>query len=154
MWFIKKKMMVFNFGGMTKKQLKHEIFAVLDARDHHNKLSKAFNIFLIILISLNVVAVSLETVENIYLSYEKAFRVFEVISVVIFTIEYLLRVWSVTSSDDPRYSHPVWGRLRFIFTFSTLIDLLAFLPFYLPMFIGLRPSFYKGITVVAVGSHT
>lgn len=53
---------------------------------------------------------------------------------VLFTVEYLLRIWSCTA--DARYSHPVYGRLRFGATPLLLIDLLALVPFYLP-FLGL-----------------
>jgi voltage-gated potassium channel len=127
---------------MTRK-FKHEVFTVLDAEDHHNKVSHAFNIFLIVLISLNVVAVSMETVDSFYKPHEQAFYAFEVFSVVVFTIEYLLRVWSVTSSYKAKYAHPVWGRIRFMFTFSSLIDFFAIIPFYLPMLIGFDLRFIR-----------
>jgi len=127
---------------MTRK-FKHEVFTVLDAEDHHNKVSHAFNIFLIVLILLNVVAVSMETVDSFYKPHEQAFYAFEVFSVVVFTIEYLLRVWSVTSSYKAKYAHPVWGRIRFMFTFSSLIDFFAIIPFYLPMLIGFDLRFIR-----------
>ncbi|HTA82817.1 MAG TPA: ion transporter [Bacteroidia bacterium] len=127
---------------MTRK-FKHEVFAMLDADDHHNMPSRVFNIFLIAIISLNVLAVSLETVEGFYTLHKNVFYGFEVFSVVVFTIEYILRVWSVTASDNVKYAHPLWGRVRFMFTFSSLIDLLAFLPFYLPMFIGYDLRFIR-----------
>ena len=116
---------------------------MLDAEDKHNALSRAFNVFLILLISLNVLAVSMETVEDFYKQHEKGFYIFEIFSVAVFTVEYLLRVWSVTASDKAKYSHPVWGRLRFIFTFGSLIDLFAILPFYLPMLIGFDLRFIR-----------
>ena len=59
---------------------------------------------------------------------------FDVVSVIIFTVEYLLRVWSC--NHDPRYRHFINGRLRFIFSLDGLIDLLAILPFYVHVFVG------------------
>jgi len=114
-------------------KLKHEVYAILDESDKHNKLSKGFNIFLILLICLNVIAVCLETVESLASQYHLIFYYFEVFSVAVFSIEYILRVWTITENE--KYKHPVSGRIKFIFTFSSLIDILAILPFYLPMFI-------------------
>lgn len=76
----------------------------------------------------------LETVDPIYNAAPRFFDTLEPVSMIIFTIEYLLRIWSCTA--DSRYRHPVLGRLRFGITPLLLIDLVALLPFYLP-FLGL-----------------
>src|SRR4030095_1389703 len=96
---------------------------------------KIINVFIITLIILNVIAVMLETVHGIYSKYSLFFHYFDLVSVIIFTVEYLLRVWS--SNHDPRYSHSVRGRLKYILSGPALIDLLAILPFYLHAIIGL-----------------
>ncbi len=70
----------------------------------------------------------LETVDSIFLPHKKFFRDFDLISVIIFTIEYVLRVWS--SNHDPRYKHSVYGRLKYMVSPAALIDLMAILPFY------------------------
>lgn len=126
---------------MGDKGFKHEVFMVLDASDHHNKTSTVVNAFLILLICLNVLAVMLETVEPLYKEHEKFFYAFEVFSVTVFTIEYLLRVWAITS--EPKYSHPIMGRIKFLFTFGALIDLIAILPFYIPFVIGFDLRFIR-----------
>ena len=66
------------------------------------------------------------------LQYEQQFKIFETFSVVIFTIEYLLRLW--TANIDPRFTKPFTGNLKFALTPFAIIDLLAILPFYLPFF--------------------
>ncbi len=76
-----------------------------------------------------MVAVILESVATIQAAYGTALRWFEIVSVLVFTAEYLLRMWSVTA--DSRYAHPLSGRLRFAFKPLPLIDLLAILPYYL-----------------------
>ncbi len=96
---------------------------------------RLLNGFIIILIILNVAAVMLETVPAIYEPYADLFRVFDLVSVIIFTIEYILRVWS--SNHDPRYAHSFHGRLRYMLSAEALIDLLAILPFYVNIFAGL-----------------
>ena len=95
---------------------------------------KVINVFIIVLIILNVIAVMLETVHSIHTRYTDFFHYFDLVSVIIFTIEYVLRVWSC--NHDPRYSHSIKGRLRYIFSGAALIDLLAILPFYLHAIVG------------------
>lgn len=98
---------------------------------------KVINVFIIVLIILNVVAVMLETVPFLHDEphEQNFFRYFDLVSVIIFTIEYVLRVWS--SNHGEKYKHSIKGRLRYILSPGALIDLLAILPFYLHVFIGL-----------------
>jgi voltage-gated potassium channel len=97
---------------------------------------KIINGFIIILIISNVVAVMLETVPSLHDTKKERlfFHYFDLISVIIFSIEYVLRIWS--SNHDPRYRHPITGRLRYMLSPGALIDLLAILPFYLHAIIG------------------
>ena len=110
--------------------LKAQIYGILEPGDED---SKYFDPFIMGLILLNVAAVVLETVDLIYSAYASFFHAFDVFSLAVFTVEYLLRVWSCTI--DPRFKDPVRGRLRFLVTPLALVDLLAVLPFYLPFFI-------------------
>jgi len=96
---------------------------------------KVVNTFIIGLIILNVAAVMLETVPTLHDRYHTFFNYFELFSVIIFTIEYILRVWS--SNHDPKYKHSFHGRLRYMVTPAALIDLLAILPFYISVIVGL-----------------
>ena len=108
--------------------MKQRLHRVLERSD--GRLS-GFDVFIISLICLNVVALIVETVDEIHDVSPLAFRAFDTISVAIFTVEYVLRVWSCTA--DEKYSHPVWGRLRFAITPVVFIDLLAILPFYVAL---------------------
>lgn len=60
---------------------------------------------------------------------------FEVFSVIVFTIEYILRICSC--NIDNKYQHPIVGRVVFALKPLVIVDLLAILPFYLPMIIPL-----------------
>ncbi|MCB0713170.1 MAG: ion transporter [Ignavibacteriae bacterium] len=84
-----------------------------------------------ILIVLNVIAVMIETMKEAYNEYHVIFHWIEIFSVAAFTVEYLLRLWAVV--EDPRFSRPIRGRLRYAVSFFALVDLFAILPFYLPM---------------------
>jgi voltage-gated potassium channel len=66
---------------------------------------------------------------------------FEVVSVFIFTVEYILRLWTCVEQDA--FSTPLKGRIKFMFTPLAVVDLLAILPFYLPMFITLDLRFLR-----------
>ncbi len=101
------------------------------------KWDKIINIFIVVLIVLNVIAVMLETLPAIEANREarKFFHYFDLVSVIIFTVEYILRVWS--SNHEEKYKHSVWGRLKYMVSPGALIDLIAILPSYLHAFIGL-----------------
>ncbi|MDF1747893.1 MAG: cyclic nucleotide-gated ion channel [Alphaproteobacteria bacterium] len=96
-------------------------------------MGKIFDIALVGLIVLNVVAVTLETVPSIAVRHKTLFLWIEYISVSVFTVEYLARFWC--SIEDPTSRHlPIWRRrVRFVFSTIALIDLLAILPFFLSL---------------------
>jgi voltage-gated potassium channel len=96
---------------------------------------KIINVFIVTLIILNVIALMLETVTSIHDKYIDFFDYFDRISVGIFTVEYVLRVWS--SNHEEKYKHSFWGRLKYIVSPAALIDLMAILPSYLHAIIGL-----------------
>lgn len=90
------------------------------------------------LILLNVLAVILSSIDSIRTRWFGHFFGFEVFSVVIFSAEYVLRVWACTA--DTRYRGTVLGRLRYMRTPLAVIDLLAVLPFFLTFTtLDLRP---------------
>lgn len=95
--------------------------------------SRLFDIFIISLILLNVVAVALETIPGWSEEYNRAFRLIETVSIGVFSVEYMLRLWSCTSVRI--YSHPILGRLKFMLTPMAIVDLAAIAPFYLPIFL-------------------
>ena len=110
---------------------KRGVWEIVEAAKPGDHLSRAFDIFILSLIVLNVLAVMAETVQSIGGRFPAFFRWFEVISVIVFTVEYLIRLWSCTASE--RFRNPILGRMRFAITAMALIDLAAVLPFYLPM---------------------
>ena len=118
------------------KTLKKTVYEIIEEAEPGNRPSEIFDIFLITLIALNVVALIVGTVEEIHRISPGAFYLFEVISVGIFTVEFFLRVWTCT--ENPGYAHPVKGRLKYLVSPLALIDLLAVLPVYLVFFINLH----------------
>ncbi len=115
--------------------VKKKVHVLLHPELGESRWDKFLNGFIITLIILNIVAVMLETVSTIHEPHREFFRIFDLVSVIIFTVEYVLRVWS--SNHDPKYGHSFYGRLRYMLSAEALIDLLAILPFYVHTFIGL-----------------
>jgi voltage-gated potassium channel len=116
------------------EHVKKRVYEILEVAETDDKISRYFDIFIIILICLNVVAVILETVAR-FATYKLFFNTFERISVLVFTIEYIFRVWACNLDEGERFRHPIKGRIRYIFTWGAIIDLLAFFPFYIPYLI-------------------
>jgi len=110
---------------------KRKVYLLLHHSESETKWYKIISSIIILLIILNTAAVILETVQSIYESNKVFFRTFEIITIIIFSAEYILRVWSCTSSE--KYKHPIWGRLKYIFSMGAIIDLIAILPFYIPL---------------------
>lgn len=121
--------------------MKKRIFEIIEKAEDGDKLSKIFDYTILILIVLTVIAVILESYENLSVQYIREFKVFEIISVSVFTVEYLLRVWTA----DIKYykSSKLIATTKFIFSFMAIIDLLAILPFYLPMILPFDLRFLR-----------
>ena len=111
--------------------LKKRIYLFLDPRQRETIGERIANYFIVFLIIINTLAVILETVPAIYNKNVQIFKIVEVFSVILFTIEYFFRIWTCTL--NPKYGHSLTGRLKFIFSFEAIIDLLAIIPFYLPL---------------------
>lgn len=111
------------------KKLKHHIFNLLQPGEQESKYEKVFDIFIITLIILNVVMVIADTFQ-LPVMVKNTFNVVEGFSIIVFSIEYLLRLWTATNLY-PSLSAPR-ACIKYIFSFMAIIDLLAILPFYLP----------------------
>lgn len=109
--------------------IRRRTYEVLTVASDADSISHVFDQFLLALILLNAVAVITASVQSLGTEYARWFRGFEIFSVAIFSIEYVLRAWACV--ENPRYSHPISGRLRYLLTPLALVDLLAVLPFYL-----------------------
>jgi voltage-gated potassium channel len=118
--------------------LRQKVYRILDPKEGAGRWHDLVNAFIICLIILNTLAVLTETIDGFYQRHLKIFLSFEIFSVAIFTIEYILRLWTIP--ERKAYSAPVRGRIKYLFSPGALIDLLAIAPFYLPaaLFLDLR----------------
>ena len=116
----------------TLSRLRHRTYEILWSTRDRDRVSAAVNWFIITLIVFNVAAVVVATVGDLGERYQAFFNRFELVSVIIFGIEYLARVWACVEAKP--FGRPVRGRLRFMVTPSALIDLLAIAPFFVLRF--------------------
>jgi len=113
------------------RKIKRTIFKIIDPTYADKGVGRVFNIGMLIVIFLNILAVIVETEEGIYSQNKTLFDNFDLFSVIIFTIEYILRLWTCT--EHKKYNSPISGRIKYAFTLSMMIDLFSFLPFYIPV---------------------
>lgn len=98
---------------------------------------KVINFIIIFLIITNIIAVMIETIPSVEKNPAamRFFHYFDLVSVIIFAIEYVLRVWS--SNHEEKYKHKFWGRLKYMVSPGALIDLISIIPTFLHAIIGL-----------------
>jgi voltage-gated potassium channel len=112
------------------RRLRREVHDVLEVGGDAHPMGRV-NGFIIVLIFLNAIAFAADTVAELAGRYCWEFAAFNAFSVIVFTVEYALRIWSAV--EIPMLSRlPRWqARLRYAMRPMMIIDLLAFLPWYL-----------------------
>src|SRR3989337_2053614 len=130
------------------RRWRRQVHDILEVGGDAHPAGRAVNAFIILLIFLNAIAFAAETVDDVAARYGPYFDAFNIFSVIVFSIEYGLRVWSAV--DIPMLSRlPPWrARLRFALRPIMLIDLFAFLPFYLPWIFPLGLWGFGGVRPV------
>ena len=109
---------------MTRRHhLRRRVFEILERPSRADKLSWALELALIALIIANVVAVALETVGEIHAEYRTQFHLFDLLSVSVFTAEYVLRLWACVEAEPDLT--PLQARLRYARSPIALVDLAA-----------------------------
>lgn len=111
-------------------RIRHRIFEIIQIGNVSDFPSKAVDIILALAIILNVGAIFLETFSRLSSLY-KLCTVIEIVTVIIFTIEYILRIWTADYLY-PKEKRMFDSEVKFIFSASGIVDLCCFLPFYLP----------------------
>ncbi|NCX22141.1 MAG: hypothetical protein EBX17_02945 [Betaproteobacteria bacterium] len=116
--------------GRTFRQKVH---ALVWPSDYGGRLHDYFDTFIMVWVVVSVSAVVLESVASIHYILNLEFIILDTVAVAVFTLEYLLRLYSVVETRG--FRHPVAGRLRYAQTGNAIVDLLAVLPFFLEHFL-------------------
>jgi len=121
--------------------IKEKLWEILSPAGDH-RYSKAFDVLIISLIAFGTVLLILDSVQDIHAQYGEYFAHIEMLLVLVFSLEYVMRLWACTVEDG--YRSPILGRLKFALTPMSIIDLLAILPFYLTL-VGLDSALFLRI---------
>ncbi len=118
---------------------KTRLYEIMEKAQEGDLLSRIVDLFILTLIILNVAMVILETVGGVKKTYGESIEIFETICVIIFTVEYLLRIWCCTA--DTKFARPLIGRLAFMLTPLALIDFIAIFPYYVFLLVTIPPDY-------------
>jgi voltage-gated potassium channel len=138
-----------NKSGMSETSAKQRLAAILNEDNiKTNKGSLVVNILIIALIVVSAIQIIIE-VDPKFSKYEGLFEWADLIIITIFTVEYLLRVWT-SDVEEEKYQGTA-GKFRYIFSFYALIDLIAILPYYISLlFVGPSLAALRVLRVIRI----
>ncbi len=111
----------------AKKLSKRRVFDIIQIGERGDFASKIFDIFIVVVIILNIMTLIMETFTELEV-YSTIFKVIEYVTVIIFCIEYILRIWTAEYLY-PKLSQKM-ARLRFLVSYDGVVDFLTILPFF------------------------
>ncbi|HMF24421.1 MAG TPA: cyclic nucleotide-gated ion channel [Pseudolabrys sp.] len=115
------------------KDLRRRVYHVLEQGPVGDRVSTLVDRFLVLLIVINLMAVALESIPRYEARYATAFALIEFFSLVVFTIEYGLRLWSAVEHGPHQHLSAKQARLKYALSPAGIIDLVAVLPFWFAM---------------------
>lgn len=134
------------------RKLRQTITQIFEASGKYQRAGHLLDAMLITIIMVNVVAIVLESVHSIANEYYSQFLVLELVSVAIFSAEYLIRVW--TCVDRVKYvemeGSNTQKRIKYILSPLAIIDLIAILPSLLMFFFALDLRFLRVLRLLRV----
>lgn len=135
---------------MSFARLRRNVSQLIEFNASASTSSRFMDFAMVVLIIANVAAIMLESVASIEAQYASQFWYFEVFSIAVFTIEYLLRVWSCPDIKEGKYEDSFKGRLKYMCSIPALIDLAAIAPFYLSLFVVMDLRFLRVFRVFRI----
>lgn len=127
--------------------VKKRVFEIIQIGNRRDIVSAGFDIFIVLAISCNLIATLLSTFEEAA-PYMQAIHAVEFVTILIFMIEYILRLWTAEYLyPDKKRGKAVMG---FVFSFYGIIDLLTFLPYFLPIFFPAGAVAFRVFRVIRI----
>lgn len=129
------------------KKIRERIFNIIQIGKRDDFLSMAFDVFIVVVILSNLAATFLSTFRE-FDDYKSLFDVIELVTIIIFTVEYILRLWTADFLFPDRSR--IRSTFRFVFSFYGIIDLLTFFPFYLPLVFPAGAVAFRMLRVIRI----
>ena len=125
-----------------------KVYDILEHGFDGSSTSRLFSGFIVLLIILNVSAIILESYKPIGEMYHQEFLLFNIFSVVVFTLEYFARIWVSVESPLSERSGPKKSRVKYLLSPVSLIDLLAIAPFYLSFIFAIDLRYLRMLRMI------
>jgi voltage-gated potassium channel len=135
-------------GHSTLRKIRRRLYQILEQGPVGDRASWLVGRLLVALIVINLVAMTLESVPSLEAGYSVLFELIEICSLVLFSAEYLLRIWVAAEHAPHSHLSSSQARMRFVFSFDGLVDLFAVLPFWLALFFPADLRFLLVLRVV------
>jgi voltage-gated potassium channel len=116
------------------KAVRHRLYEVIEQQAAGDLASHIVRRLIVSLILINLIAVACESVPDVAIRYGPLLDTIELISLVVFSLEYCLRAWTAVEHAPYRHLRPRDARLKFAISAWGIIDLLAVFPFWLALF--------------------
>lgn len=115
-----------------REQCRYRVYEILEVRTGTDRAAHIYDFIYLLSIILNLSVSILYTYEKYRARYGTLFLILENVTVAMFCIDYILRIWTA------KYMHPESSGPRavrkYILSFTGIVDMLSFLPYYLPIF--------------------
>jgi voltage-gated potassium channel len=133
--------------GRRALELRRRLYEILEQGPVGDRAGRLVGRLIVLLIVINLVAITLESVPEFEAQYTALFMGIELVSLAIFTVEYGLRMWVAVEHAPYRHSDGWKARLKYAKSPVGVIDLLAVLPFWLAFVL---PAEFKVLLVFRI----
>jgi voltage-gated potassium channel len=110
--------------------IRRQLYDILEQSRHGDRASRAVEAFILTLVLVNISAVILETVPDFDRRFHVWFVAIEAVSLVVFTVEYALRLYVSVEHAPSKHLKPWQARWQYVKSPAGIIDLIAILPFW------------------------
>ena len=128
--------------------IRRKVFEVIDVENNEGSANRFYDFFSTALLILNILVVILNTVDSLNAKYGAVFDAIEAITVAFFAIDCLLRIWTA------KYQYPEYTQgkaiRKYLLSFDGIVDLLSFVPYYLPVFFPSGMAVFRFFRVIRI----